>query len=159
MSGFPNPLLRQHRGPALPCHRSRCDRCGSSVALELHRGVIEEHCAGCTRNRQRADMGLPPITYFTAPPPEHPMMGKKPKRPRTAAQTQISRLREKLPTSADRACHAAALAASIGTTLQYAVDALHLLEARGQAAAVEGAHPRQTKRRSLLWYRPDVEAA
>ena len=146
--------------PSRPTHGARCAKCGAVPSLEVHGGRLVDWCFGCERNRQRADMGLSPLNF--APPetyePEQ-RIGHNRGGPKPRGDSIMARVKEKLPTSPTRACHYMTIAASIGVGAQYVNDTLHVLRARGIAETIEGPHPRQRKRISLLWYRVDRRAA
>ena len=116
--------------PALPCHPTHCPTCGHSIALEVRQGVVREHCAGCARNAQRAELGLPALSY------ERPVY-RLPRTTRKAPTATVLRALVVVPMGARAAKTTNTLACALRKSRAATHNILHELEKAGRISSVK----------------------
>lgn len=136
--------------PELPCHPTHCAACGYTLALEVHGGVVHEHCAGCARNRQRAALGLPALTYERPAATEFPVAANArtgPSAMQRAALSQVPLGRARASTTNAIACVLHKSRASTDNILRDLMH-FHLV-----TSFVQCVHGKSTR----FWYAPVEE--
>lgn len=139
---------RPHDGPPLPTHPSRCTTCGYVISLEVHDGVVADYCRGCARNRQRAGMRLPPLSWF----PQYPTTESLQVRRQEARQTRcLAQVFAIVPTGVHRAQSTVALACLMHRSRSGAHNLLRRLERAGRI----GSHNRTVHGKVMtFWFAP-----